>query len=230
MSKVYKAATAVMETFVRANQITISNPLPTSGGVPSIQFQEMLVGEDTTTGEMKEIEKEGYCSEALTADNISESFDLIHPVTGDVIGQSTYQDLQVLLFSIYFHVAEKRDIVQAEQEALLALDQQINWYTASVMSGENHELFTDESVSSSELALELGITEAAVNNLRQLIADSTALAEELAEVSEGLVEASEEEQAASAEATATAVAEANAEEAAAQAALDAEMEAAASGE
>lgn len=38
-----------------------------------------------------------------------EEFALIHPETGQVIGAAKYQDLYVLISSLYLHLAGKRD-------------------------------------------------------------------------------------------------------------------------
>lgn len=102
----YKENTASGETWVRSNHITIENPL---GGVPQIHFREeraiALGPEEVVTKAV------GSVAESMTADNLSESFPLINPETGEEIPEEfgTYQQLQVLLHSLYIHMAKKRD-------------------------------------------------------------------------------------------------------------------------
>ncbi|MCY1312559.1 hypothetical protein D9M70_629890 [compost metagenome] len=55
----------------------------------------------------------GNLVETVLPANLGETFDLLHPETGEVIGQATYQDAYILLSSAYRHVARKRDAALA---------------------------------------------------------------------------------------------------------------------
>lgn len=107
----YKEATVEGSTYTRASKITITNPL---NGIPRIEFLEdtlVLIGDTAITTNQH----------PLTAGfDPSASFDLIHPVTGDVLGTATHQDVQLLLYSLYMNIATSRDLREtqlAEEEA-----------------------------------------------------------------------------------------------------------------
>jgi hypothetical protein len=222
MSKIYKGSTKTMETFVRANQIIVNNPLP-GNGVPSIQFQERLVAVDSETGVQKEIESAGFCSEALTAENIGETFELIHPESGTVIGQSSYQELQVLLYSAYFHVAEKRDADEEAREAILAADEAANQLAIAIFEGDT-TLLEDESLSNADIAAMTNLTEEDVEHFRSLLESNEEPAAPEEVPADDPVSLSDEEAAAVAQGMAEEAAEANAEQEAVEAAAEEELE------
>lgn len=95
------------KVYTRASDILINNPLPESGLVPQIRFNEEFV---VTRGEESIPQgPSGACFLQLTPETAGTEFNLLHPVTDEVIGTATYQDLQVLLYSLYLHAAELRD-------------------------------------------------------------------------------------------------------------------------
>lgn len=103
----YKEET--VEVYTRASDIMITNPLPSAGLPPQIRFNEERAvkqpdGELVSLGGFS-----GVCQLALTPDTASTSFDLLHPETNAVLGSATYQDLQVMLYSLYIHAADLRD-------------------------------------------------------------------------------------------------------------------------
>lgn len=99
------------ETFwwQRADSITIRNAVPPD--VSTVTFSESL----TTVIDGQVIQRKlGDIVERLVIEgennNLNESFPLLHPVTGEPLGvSSSYADAQVLLYSLYLHVASKRD-------------------------------------------------------------------------------------------------------------------------
>lgn len=105
MSK-YKQTNILGESYIRADQIIIHNRL---GKAPEIIFAEEQV---MNIGDEQIHRAVSNCSDSMTAENSSEEFNLINPETGDVIGTSTYQQFAVMLHSLYFHVAGKRDASQ----------------------------------------------------------------------------------------------------------------------
>ena len=102
----YKQSNITGESYVRANQITIHNQL---GSAPNIVFTEEQV---MNVGDEQIHRPVSNCSDQMTAENMSEEFNLINPETGDVLDTSTYQEFAVMLHSLYFHVAGKRDASQ----------------------------------------------------------------------------------------------------------------------
>lgn len=103
----YKEETVAVYT--RASDIVINNPLPSSGVAPNIRFNEELAVKepDGTVRQMNGYA--GMCSLEMTDDNATASFPLIHPELDVEIGEATYQDLQVMLYSLYIHVTDLRD-------------------------------------------------------------------------------------------------------------------------
>ena len=103
--------TVKVTTYDRSDQVTIYNPL---NGIPSIHYKEEEVRvsqiDDGPTEVASSGRKQGILAEELTPDNLTETFDLRNPVTGELLGTTaTYQDLQVAVFSLYYHLATKRD-------------------------------------------------------------------------------------------------------------------------
>ncbi len=98
--------TITTTTFDRSYRVVVENP---NNGIPTIRYEEETI--KRVTGEDdKSLGAIGSVSESLTTANASESFQLKNPITGDNLGStSTYGDLQVLLYSLYFHLADKRD-------------------------------------------------------------------------------------------------------------------------
>ena len=106
----YKETTVAGASWVRANSVTVHNPL---GGTGTIRFNEerVIVLEDRTISEPV-----GYVQESLTADKRSKVFDLKHPDTLEVVGQATYEQVYLLLHSLYIHLAAERDYSQSAEE------------------------------------------------------------------------------------------------------------------
>jgi len=98
--------TQTYTTFDRARTITIDNP---NGLPPQITFVEERIRredgkDDVNLGQVGKLSKQFLPENALT------SFPLKNPLDGSLLGVSaTYQDLQVMLYSLYFHLAEERD-------------------------------------------------------------------------------------------------------------------------
>ena len=97
----YKESNVSGTSWQRAYMVQINNPYQQ---IPSIDFFEeeiISVGDKTIahyTGEIKE-----------NFDDPSVTFDLINPIDGTVIGQSNYQQVYVILSSLYMALAAKRD-------------------------------------------------------------------------------------------------------------------------
>ncbi|BAU76119.1 hypothetical protein [Metapseudomonas furukawaii] len=112
----YQESAVAGTRWVRCGYLGVNNPRPHLGD-PSVTFVEEEV---IALGDGRElITPLGNLVEPVNAGNLGESFDLLHPETGAVLGQMTYQDLYVALASAYRHVAGKRD--QAATEPPLEL-------------------------------------------------------------------------------------------------------------
>jgi hypothetical protein len=97
--------TRTITTFDRAKLITVDNP---NGMPPHITFVEERIQREDGVPDVS-LGQVGTLSKEMTAENATTQFDLLNPATGQVIGTAQYQDLQVLLYSLYFHLAMERD-------------------------------------------------------------------------------------------------------------------------
>ena len=86
----------------RSCAVKISNPFQ---GVPTIMFDEEVVvaidGKPTITQPV------GYIPDSMS--DPAKMFDLIHPETDEVVGSASYQDIYVMLYSLYRALAAERD-------------------------------------------------------------------------------------------------------------------------
>lgn len=97
----YKENTLTATTWQRAKAVTIGNPY---NSVPWITFDEeqvINIGADLT------FKDAGSVGVSLT--NPTDTFDLISPVDGSKLGTASYQDVYVMLSSLYLNLAAKRD-------------------------------------------------------------------------------------------------------------------------
>lgn len=95
-----------IKTFVRSRLITIDNP---NGLDPQITYLEEKIQRETGQPDVS-LGDVGSLSKTLTAGNAATSFDLVNPIDGTPLGTTaTYADIQVLLHSLYFHLATERD-------------------------------------------------------------------------------------------------------------------------
>lgn len=103
----YNQTTIAGQAWLRCHRIVIENPYT---GVPAATFmEERLIELPSETLQRSA----GLLVEPFTVDTQDEAFDLRHPVTGEVVGTATYAQLHVMLHSLYYHLAAKRDAAQA---------------------------------------------------------------------------------------------------------------------
>lgn len=101
----YNESTVQGESWRRSFQLIGANDY---GILPSISFNE----EDVVLLEGNKVLKNyvGQIGTVLTAENALTEFQLRNPETEEYIDQySTYQDVFVLIHSLYFHLAKERD-------------------------------------------------------------------------------------------------------------------------
>lgn len=97
----YKEQTISGLVWQRSNLVQIHNTLNT---IPSIMFYEEEVVALPSGPVTKHI---GHLTEVFS-DPLKE-FNLVHPETGDVLGTATYQQIYLMLHSLYMHLAYIRD-------------------------------------------------------------------------------------------------------------------------
>jgi hypothetical protein len=111
-----------VQAYTRAGSILVHNPRPDEAMVPSITFNEEHVVDGMHAPGQLEVLPSARLRVEATPEKLAESFNLIHPETGDVIGTATWADLQVLLFSAYLHTAAERDALKAKEPANVPAD------------------------------------------------------------------------------------------------------------
>lgn len=102
MSK-YRETNLTGQKWVRSNRVIISNPYQ---GVPVINFNEEEV---TLLSDGKTVNTPVGLLEKMF-DEPNGTFDLINPVDGSVIGSANYQQVYVILHSLYISLAKTRDL------------------------------------------------------------------------------------------------------------------------
>lgn len=91
-------------SYQRAKQIIIKNELDSP---PIITFVEEIIQDGVAVGSPKT----RPINKKFTPELSSEVVDLLSPVTGEIIGQTTYGDIYNSLYSLYFKLAAERDQV-----------------------------------------------------------------------------------------------------------------------
>ena len=105
----YKQEVASGESWQRAKEIRVLNPI---NEFPTIYFdEEQVIQLDTGETIKSARDPSSTIKETLTFDNATTEFPLINPQTGERIpdATSTYQELQVLMHSLYIYMAKRRD-------------------------------------------------------------------------------------------------------------------------
>ena len=95
--------TTSITRYERAHRLEVSNPL---GGTPQIMFVTSWVELDNETGIETQKEMHRNVSDAVT--DLSETF-AVYDAEGNSSGTSTYGDVAVLLYNLFFHVVAKTD-------------------------------------------------------------------------------------------------------------------------
>jgi len=90
----------------RAENVVISNPFQ---GMPTITFNEENM---ICLGDSAYLPGPGVTDPKVQADfsDSTKEFPLLHPVTGEVIGTAKYQDIYVMVYSLYMALAAERDV------------------------------------------------------------------------------------------------------------------------
>lgn len=96
----YQESNVTGTVYTRAFKIVIDNAL---GQNPSIHYQQEQVANLDGGEHFQKLV--GSVSVTLTPDNAQTVFPLIHPITGDLLGEATYEQFQLILYSLYLHTA-----------------------------------------------------------------------------------------------------------------------------
>lgn len=88
--------------YERSYQAILNNFM---GQTPTVDFKTALVVRDNNTGSEEQLE---YLRTLTSEYNPNEVFDVIDQ-DGNVLGQSTYEQVFGLMYSLFFHVANKAD-------------------------------------------------------------------------------------------------------------------------
>lgn len=109
----YKYDQVTSTTWQRANRIVVDHPIPGTGRHSSISFVEEIAV--ALPDGRYAISPVGVLSEALILDgehaNVNEAIQMVDPITGEPIPDQfiTYGMAQAMMYSLYLHVAKKRD-------------------------------------------------------------------------------------------------------------------------
>lgn len=99
----YKETSVAGSKWTRSWQVVVENKFNKTPSITFFEEQIVDVGDGVPTSTLVQ----GQLTEKF--DDPTKTFNLVHPVTGDVIGTGTYQDLYVLLSSLYLSLATARD-------------------------------------------------------------------------------------------------------------------------
>ena len=100
----YKETIVSGTSYVRAREVVVSNVIDGYKGIMYCEEEVSILGEKIMR------EGIGAIHQEFTAENASTEFPLLDPVTNEQIGSTaTFQDVYVLLFSLYYHLAAQRD-------------------------------------------------------------------------------------------------------------------------
>lgn len=99
----YKETTISGSEYQRARLITITNEHNSNNSITFVEEKITFIGSDHFHTDVSQI------TETLTLENGSTSFNLLNPVDDSVIGTATYQELYVILYSLYMKLAADRD-------------------------------------------------------------------------------------------------------------------------
>lgn len=100
----YKQTTLAGTAYTRASSIVVDNPLTGVKGVNFIEEQVINLGDEVMQ------RPQGGFHEPFTEENSGTEFPLRNPQTGEPLdATATYAQLYVMLHSLYFYLANRRD-------------------------------------------------------------------------------------------------------------------------
>ena len=103
----YQQTSITGESWIRAIRVVLENPLIGTPAATFVEERAINLGSETITRPHGNL-VEPFITSGDSA-NITEQFNLLNPETGAVIGSATYQDVYVILHSLYYHAVSKRD-------------------------------------------------------------------------------------------------------------------------
>jgi hypothetical protein len=105
MTDDYRQSTVAGTSYQRGRSLYFENP---KGSNPSLLIREERI---TVLADREIAEPAGEILRTITPEMMATTFQLRNPTDNEPIpnGTFTYQDLYVVLFSLYWHLAEERD-------------------------------------------------------------------------------------------------------------------------
>lgn len=104
MANEYRQTDVVGTSYQRGRTLIFENPRQAA---PSLLIVEERV---TNTGTRTIVEPAGEIRKEINLADLATTFPLISPQNNELLGQTaTYQQLYVLLYSLYWHLAQQRD-------------------------------------------------------------------------------------------------------------------------
>lgn len=105
----YKQTTISGSSYQRARLISITNEYNSNNSITFVEEVINFIGDQHVHTDVSQIK------EILTPDNALTQFNLLNPQDDSIIGIATYQDLYVLLYSLYMKLAADRDAIVPTQ-------------------------------------------------------------------------------------------------------------------
>lgn len=99
----YQQTEIAGDSWIRANRIIIENPYE---GTPAATFMEERI---INLPDNVITQSQGCIVEPFLSENFEKTFPLLHPQTGESVGLASYQDVYILLSSLYLSIAKQRD-------------------------------------------------------------------------------------------------------------------------
>jgi hypothetical protein len=126
----YKEKNVTGQSWTRSFQVIIENKL---NETPYIRFDEeevFVIGDNNTITQFKGDRVVAPFNE----ENSTIEFPLMNPLTNELVSGQTakYQDIFVLLYSLYHHLAEKRDIEQSKPYPSWIFNEATNTWVAPI--------------------------------------------------------------------------------------------------
>lgn len=103
----YQESPIAGTSWTRSVRLICDNPLNGRRGATFVEERAISLGDGQVITQPL-----GAFTEPLTGDNMNEAFNLLNPVTGEVVGSTTYAQAYAMLHSLYMHAAAKRDAAQ----------------------------------------------------------------------------------------------------------------------
>lgn len=101
----YQETNVTGSSYLRCSQVILENPLERTKGVTFDEERVYILSDGK-----KFTERNAALSEPFTPENAATEFQLLDPATGAQVGQTvSYQHVYAIMYSLYLHLAARRD-------------------------------------------------------------------------------------------------------------------------